>query len=387
MGCGASTTPGAYDELRRATGIAPEGEHATFATYPNPNTIEISRSLSDATTEANDESQSWSKLVYAAGALAVERRYAPDGTASEWYHHRDHLGSLRIVTDEAGRKAEAHDWYPYGQEMASWTATGATTRKLFTGHERDAETGLDYMLARYYASPSGAFLTVDPLGRSARPSGPKTWNRYSYALGSPVVLTDPTGMDVDYDDDAELEGCADRLAEEDADFAWQLHKMKRSKFRFHFKFAKPNAFKSSVVEGQTKPAEKSADHLDINILFRPQTFSLRQVMAHEVQHAFDFLTRQFCFTTSGNTLAFGLDEEERAFEAQLRASSDSELAVGGNMHGFLVAKEHEALPSAIRKFGIGFAELQVAPEKVSDIDLSGYPAAGLIVGDDPNDDD
>ena len=110
-------------------------------------------------------------------------------------------------------------------------------------------------------------------------------------------------------------------------------------------------------------------------------------MAHEVQHAFDFLTRQFCFTTSGNTLAFGLDEEVRAFEAQLHASSHSELAAGGNMHGFLVAKEHEALPSAIRKFGIGFAELQVVPEKVSDIDLSGYPAAGLIVGDDSNDDD
>ena len=133
--------------------------------------------------------------VAAAGALAVERRYAPDGTASEWYHHRDHLGSLRIVTDEAGRKAEAHDWYPYGQEMASWTATGATTRKLFTGHERDAETGLDYMLARYYASPSGAFLTVDPLDSSAKAEDPLSWNRYAYVRGNPLNRVDPTGED------------------------------------------------------------------------------------------------------------------------------------------------------------------------------------------------
>ena len=135
------------------------------------------------------------EYVYAAGALAVERRYAPDGTASEWYHHRDHLGSLRIVTDEAGRKAEAHDWYPYGQEMASWTASGATTRKLFTGHERDAETGLDYMLARYYASPSGAFLTVDQLDASAKAEDPLSWNRYAYVEGSPLSRNDPSGGD------------------------------------------------------------------------------------------------------------------------------------------------------------------------------------------------
>jgi len=133
------------------------------------------------------------EYVYAGGALAVERRYASDGTASEWYHHRDHLGSLRIVTDESGRKAEAHDWYPYGQEMASWTATGATTRKLYTGHERDAETGLDYMLARYYASSAGAFLTVDPLDASAKAADPLSWNRYAYVRGNPLNRVDPTG--------------------------------------------------------------------------------------------------------------------------------------------------------------------------------------------------
>jgi len=133
------------------------------------------------------------EYVYAGGALAVERRYASDGTASEWRRHRDHLGSLRIVTDESGRKAEAHDWRPYGQEMASWTATGATTRKLYTGHERDAETGLDYMLARYHASSAGAFMTVDPLDASAKAADPLSWNRYAYVRGNPLNRVDPTG--------------------------------------------------------------------------------------------------------------------------------------------------------------------------------------------------
>ena len=56
------------------------------------------------------------------------------------------------------------------------------------------------------------------------------------------------------------------------------------------------------------------------------------------------------------------------------------------MHRFVVAQDHKVLPSAIRESGIGFAALQVVPQKVSDIDLSAYPASGLIVGDEPNDD-
>ncbi len=40
------------------------------------------------------------------------------------------------------------------------TGTTTTTHK-FTGKERDAESGLDYFLARYYASAQGRFLSPD----------------------------------------------------------------------------------------------------------------------------------------------------------------------------------------------------------------------------------
>jgi RHS repeat-associated protein len=33
----------------------------------------------------------------------------------------------------------------------------------FTGKERDAETGLDYFLARYYSGAQGRFTSTDPI--------------------------------------------------------------------------------------------------------------------------------------------------------------------------------------------------------------------------------
>lgn len=47
------------------------------------------------------------------------------------------------------------------------------------------------MHARYHSPVTGRFLSTDPvLGTSRKP---QSWNRYSYANGNPVRLTDPTG--------------------------------------------------------------------------------------------------------------------------------------------------------------------------------------------------
>ena len=113
------------------------------------------------------------------------------------YHHRDHLGTLRDVTDDGGYLVAGFDWYPYGTRMA----TGATTapedsRRLFTGHERDLATGLDYMMARYYGSSLSRFLSTDPVATIRKNLGnPQRWNRYVYSLNSPLTLLDPDGQD------------------------------------------------------------------------------------------------------------------------------------------------------------------------------------------------
>lgn len=66
-------------------------------------------------------------------------------------------------------------------------------RSRCTAKERDSETGLDYFLARYYASTMGRFLSPDPSMESVLLRNPQTWNRYTYVLNNPLGLIDPDG--------------------------------------------------------------------------------------------------------------------------------------------------------------------------------------------------
>ncbi len=65
---------------------------------------------------------------------------------------------------------------------------------LFTGKERNSESGNDYFGARYYASSMGRFMSPDPLLNSGRPDDPQSWNRYSYVRNNPLSRIDPTGL-------------------------------------------------------------------------------------------------------------------------------------------------------------------------------------------------
>jgi RHS repeat-associated protein len=74
----------------------------------------------------------------------------------------------------------------YGNLGAGSVATGQPYR--FTGRRFDAETGLYYYRARYYASVLGRFLQADPVGYK------EDFNLYSYVENDPLNRTDPTGQ-------------------------------------------------------------------------------------------------------------------------------------------------------------------------------------------------
>jgi RHS repeat-associated protein len=102
---------------------------------------------------------------------------------------------------------------PFGEELGS--GVGGRTpgmgfsvsdgiRQKFTSKERDIETGLDYFLARFYSSSQGRFVSVDPkeIGLETNTTevlsyigNPQNWNRYSYVLSNPLLLTDPDGRE------------------------------------------------------------------------------------------------------------------------------------------------------------------------------------------------
>ena len=103
------------------------------------------------------------------------------------YYHQDHL-SVRLTTDANGNVLSQQGSYPFGE---SWYQSGSANKWSFTNYQQDAESGLNYALARYYDSRTGTFCSADPLAGS--PSDPQSWNRYPYGRNDPIDITDPSG--------------------------------------------------------------------------------------------------------------------------------------------------------------------------------------------------
>jgi len=107
------------------------------------------------------------------------------------FYHQDHLGNTRVITDDQGNVIAEHKYFPYGEELTSHTQDTLSHR--FTGHERDFESNLDYMHARYYNSFIGRFLSVDTVNFKYSLIN-HIWNRYVYAGNNPFKFIDRTGL-------------------------------------------------------------------------------------------------------------------------------------------------------------------------------------------------
>jgi RHS repeat-associated protein len=114
-------------------------------------------------------------------------------TETVTYYHTDAIGSVRMVTDAAGQVVARYDYQPFGLALDQ-TPPPPLERRQFAGKERDGETSFDYFGARYYASSSGRFTTVDPLLDIEQALvDPQRWNRYAYVGNNPLRKIDPTG--------------------------------------------------------------------------------------------------------------------------------------------------------------------------------------------------
>ncbi len=79
------------------------------------------------------------------------------GAAVTSWLHRDHLASIRKITNASGAVAEGTAYKPYGRQ----TGAELTQSKTFIGEKWDPETGLMYLNARYYDPVLARFVTPD----------------------------------------------------------------------------------------------------------------------------------------------------------------------------------------------------------------------------------
>ena len=104
------------------------------------------------------------------------------------YYLKDHLGSTRTLLSPDGNAASTYDYWPYGEVLAT-SGTDATPFK-FTGHERDSESGLDFMQYRTYGAEHLRFLQTDPLGLKD-----PEFSYYVYTGNNPVNRIDHYGLE------------------------------------------------------------------------------------------------------------------------------------------------------------------------------------------------
>ena len=104
------------------------------------------------------------------------------------YLHNDYLNTMAIVTNNTTR-VDDQGFYAYGRVRRG----GIGIERSYTGQQRDFNSGLIYMNARYYDPELGQFLSPDTLVPD--PGNLFDYNRYMYVRGNPMMYNDPTGHD------------------------------------------------------------------------------------------------------------------------------------------------------------------------------------------------
>ena len=112
-----------------------------------------------------------------------------DETGTFTWTHGDHLGSASAATNATGAILWTESYTPFGEVLQD--PLGNRDEAGFTGHIRDAATGLTYAQARFYDPVIARFYAPDPVGFAG--GGPGYFNRYAYTMNDPVNLVDPTG--------------------------------------------------------------------------------------------------------------------------------------------------------------------------------------------------
>ncbi|GEM_PF-2614759 len=109
----------------------------------------------------------------------------------------DHLGSTRaelVFTESGGAFVpviqEYYDLMPYGEVIDAPTTQESV---LFTGKQRDAETGYDYFGPRNFNFHNMRWLSADSPLVDNHINEPQFWNLYSYVGNNPTKYLDPSG--------------------------------------------------------------------------------------------------------------------------------------------------------------------------------------------------
>ena len=137
------------------------------------------------------------RFIWVGGAIGEERlstgeinRFFSGSEEHDGIDHyitRDHLGSVREVTNPSQVVLTRNEYDTYGR--LSRLVGSVDSRFAFTGHYWHIESGLLLAQYRAYDANLGTWLSQDPIGFEGG------LNFQQYALSNPVLYLDPDGLD------------------------------------------------------------------------------------------------------------------------------------------------------------------------------------------------
>lgn len=111
---------------------------------------------------------------------------------SVYYIHADHLGTPRVITDNANMEIWRWEADPFGTTAANEDADGdghkLTYNLRFPGQYYDEETGRHYNYFRDYDPSTGRYIESDPIGLDGG------MNTYAYVGNNPLGFFDSIGL-------------------------------------------------------------------------------------------------------------------------------------------------------------------------------------------------
>jgi RHS repeat-associated protein len=257
---------------------------------------------------------------------------------------------------------------PFGEEIQSGTggrnsAQGYggqdSVRQKFTGYERDAETDLDFAQARMYNKNHGRFTSVDPIAGIL--VNPQSHNKYAYVWNNPLILTDPTGLIVSWEDSEKKKKEGETEAKTDKQRAYEkrleemiksddkktrenglklkatYERLQKSDITFHVVAENPSGASSGEL---TYKGEEG--HLYINLKGDNNAYGAltdTQKIAHEFKHGEQFLDGKIGFLKNDKGEWKGyrddLPDEAEAFITGFEAEPLDPTQRGGTTGAFL----------------------------------------------------
>jgi RHS repeat-associated protein len=119
----------------------------------------------------------------------VLRRFYSEGeqiNGAIYYYTRDHLGSVRELTDSTGAVRARYDYDAWGNRTK---LSGDLDSEFgYTGHYFHQPSRLNLAVYRAYDSGTGRWITRDPISERGGA------NLYAYVLNDPTDWTDPLGL-------------------------------------------------------------------------------------------------------------------------------------------------------------------------------------------------